>query len=46
VFAEQAKILEEGGVDILFIETMMAVEEAIIAVKAAKENTSLQLLHQ
>jgi 5-methyltetrahydrofolate--homocysteine methyltransferase len=41
VFGEQAKILEEGGVDILFIETMMAIEEAVIAVKAAKENTSL-----
>ena len=41
VFAEQAKILEDGGVDILFIETMMAIEEAVIAVKAAKDNTSL-----
>lgn len=41
VFAEQTKVLEKSGVDILFIETMMAIEEAVIAVKAAKENTSL-----
>ncbi len=41
VFTEQAKILEEAGADILFIETMMAIEEAVIAVNAAKENTSL-----
>lgn len=41
IFCEQAKILEEAGVDILIIETMMAIEEAVIAVKAAKENTSL-----
>lgn len=41
VFAEQAKILEEAGVDILFIETMMAIEEAVLAVRAAKENTFL-----
>ncbi len=43
IFCEQAKILEEGGVDILFIETMMAIEEAVIAVKAAKENTILPI---
>lgn len=41
VFAEQAKILEEAGVDIIFIETMLALEEILIAVKAVKENTSL-----
>ena len=41
VFSEQAKILEDAGVDILFIETMMAIEEAVLAVRAAKENTSL-----
>ena len=43
VFAEQAKVLEDSGVDILFIETMMSIEEAVIAVKAAKENTSLPI---
>jgi 5-methyltetrahydrofolate--homocysteine methyltransferase len=43
VFGEQANILEEGGVDIIFVETMMAIEEAVIAVKAAKANTSLPI---
>jgi 5-methyltetrahydrofolate--homocysteine methyltransferase len=43
VFAEQAKILEDAGAHVLFIETMMAIEEAVIAVKAAKENTSLPI---
>ncbi|MCX6151357.1 MAG: homocysteine S-methyltransferase family protein [Ignavibacteriales bacterium] len=41
IFAEQLEALAEGGVDIIFIETMMAIEEAEIAVKAAKEKTNL-----
>ncbi len=41
IFSEQAAALEEGGVDVLYVETMMALEEAEIAVKAAKENTKL-----
>lgn len=41
VFSEQSKILEEAGADIIFIETMMAIEEIVTAVKAAKENTKL-----
>ncbi len=40
-FAEQAKILEEAGADVIFIETMMALEEMSAALKAVKENTSL-----
>ena len=40
-FAEQAAALAEGGADVVFVETMMDVEEAVIAVKAAKENTGL-----
>jgi 5-methyltetrahydrofolate--homocysteine methyltransferase len=44
IFGEQANILEEGGVHIIFVETMMAIEEAVIAVKAAKENTSLPIV--
>jgi 5-methyltetrahydrofolate--homocysteine methyltransferase len=36
-FAEQAEALAEGGVDILFVETMIAIEEAVTAVKAAKK---------
>ncbi len=43
-FAEQAKVLEEGGVDVIYIETMMAIEEAVLAVKASKENTSLPVV--
>lgn len=41
VFAEQAAALQEGGVDLIFIETMMALEEATIAVEAAKASTGL-----
>ncbi|MCL5030031.1 MAG: homocysteine S-methyltransferase family protein [Bacteroidetes bacterium] len=44
IFSEQAIALEQGGVDVLFIETMMAPEEATIAVKAAKENTKLPVV--
>ena len=44
IFAEQIKALEEGGVDVIYIETMMAAEEGVIAVKAAKENTSLPVV--
>ncbi len=40
-FKEQAMALEEGGVDFLLIETMIDIQEAKIAVMAAKENTSL-----
>jgi 5-methyltetrahydrofolate--homocysteine methyltransferase len=36
VFAEQARALAEGGVDFLIIETMMDVNEALIALSAAK----------
>lgn len=44
IFSEQAIALEQGGVDVLFIETMMAPEEATIAVKAAKGNTNLPVV--
>ncbi len=40
-FKEQAQALAEGGVDIIFVETMMSVEEAETAVKAVKDSTSL-----
>ena len=36
VFADQAKALLAGGVDGFIIETMSAVEEAVLAIKAAK----------
>lgn len=41
IFAEAAEGLAEGGVDVIFVETMMAAEEAEIAVRAAKERTAL-----
>jgi 5-methyltetrahydrofolate--homocysteine methyltransferase len=40
-FAEQAKALEMGGVDVIVIETMISVEEAKLAVRAVKEHTNL-----
>jgi len=43
-FAEQAGALAEGGADLLCIETMMDIQEATIAVKAAKERTSLPVI--
>lgn len=38
-FREQSVALEKGGADIILIETMSAIDEASIAVKAARENT-------
>lgn len=38
-FREQAVALEEGGADIIIIETMSAIDEAALAVRAARENT-------
>ena len=43
VFAQQAKSLEQGGVDLLLIETQIDVLEAKTAYLAAKENTSLPI---
>ena len=36
-FAEQITALAEGGVDAVDIETMIDINEAVIAVRAAKE---------
>ncbi len=41
-FALQAQALKEGGVDAICIETMSDLEEATIAVRAAKETTGLE----
>ena len=41
MFAELASALAEGGVHVFFVETMMALEEAEVAVLAAKEKTGL-----
>ena len=40
-FAEQVKALEEGGADAVVIETQFVLDEAKIAIKAARENTRL-----
>ncbi len=44
IFAEQAAALAEGGVDVVFVETMMAPEEAEIAIRAVKEKTNLPVV--
>jgi 5-methyltetrahydrofolate--homocysteine methyltransferase len=43
-FAEQARALAEGGVDLLVIETMFAFEEADAAIKAARSVTDLPIV--
>ena len=43
-FGEQAKALEEGGADGIIVETMSDLDEARIAVKAARENTSCTVI--
>ena len=40
-FVQQVTALEEGGADAIVVETMTALDEASLAVKATKENTSL-----
>ena len=44
VFKEQAIALEEGGADAAVIETMSALDEALAAIRAVKENTSLEII--
>ncbi len=43
-FKEQAVALEKGGADAACIETMSDIDEAVLAVKAVKENTSLEVI--
>ena len=43
-FVEQVTALEAGGVDSIDIETMISVEEASLAIKAAKEYTNLVVI--
>jgi len=43
-FAEQAKALADGGVDLLLIETMFAFEETTAAVEGAKSVTDLPIV--
>lgn len=42
-FKEQAVALEAGGADAIMIETMSDLDEAIQAIKAAKENTDCEV---
>lgn len=43
-FKEQAIALAKGGADALCIETMSALDEATQAIRAAKENTSCEII--
>jgi len=43
-FREQAMALEAGGVDAIVVETMTDLEEAVLAVKASRENTGLEVI--
>lgn len=44
VFREQCEALAEGGADAICVETMSAIDEASIAVRAARENTDLEVI--
>ena len=43
-FKEQAVALEKGGADAICIETMSDIDEAVQAIKAARENTDLEVI--
>jgi len=43
-FREQALALADGGVDLFAIETMMIPDEAVLAIKAAKDATGLPVM--
>jgi 5-methyltetrahydrofolate--homocysteine methyltransferase len=43
-FKVQSEALQKGGVDAICIETMSALDEACLAVKAARENTNLTVI--
>jgi 5-methyltetrahydrofolate--homocysteine methyltransferase len=43
-YIEQVKALAEGGVDGVLFETLRVLEEAVIAIKAAKANTDLVVM--
>ena len=42
--SEQIVALEEGGADGVMIETQIALEEALLGIRAAKENTSMTVM--
>jgi 5-methyltetrahydrofolate--homocysteine methyltransferase len=43
-FTEQVTALADGGADAIIIETMTALEEATLAIRAVKENTDLSVI--
>jgi len=43
-FFLQAEALKKGGVDAICIETMSAIDEAILAIRAAKDATRLEII--
>lgn len=43
-FREQAMALFQGGADAIILETMSDIDEAVIAVRAAKENTVAEII--
>jgi 5-methyltetrahydrofolate--homocysteine methyltransferase len=43
-FAEQARAFEAGGADAVIVETMMAIEECCVAIRAVRECTGLTCL--
>ncbi len=43
-FAMQSRAFEAGGADAVIVETMMAIEECCVAVRAVRENTGLTCL--
>ena len=43
-FAAQARAFEEGGADAVIVETMMAIEECCVAIRAVRETTRLTCL--
>ena len=42
--AEQVSALAEGGADAILVETQMALEEAVVGIRAARENTGLPVI--
>ena len=43
-YVEQVKALADGGVDALLFETLRVMQEAVIAIEAAKEYTDLPVM--
>lgn len=44
IFREQALALEAGGADVVIVETMTALDEALAAVRAVKDSTAMAVI--